>query len=49
MAYLIRPTKTEYRDATGRRVPKGTPGATRVKVQASKWYGRGPPVRPLAG
>ncbi len=46
MAYLVRPTKTEYRDAAGSRVPKGTPGAKKVTVRASKWYGRGIPGLP---
>lgn len=46
MAFLVRPTKTEYRDAAGSRVPKGTPGAKRVTVRASKWYGRGIPGLP---
>lgn len=46
VAYLVRPTKTEYRDAAGSRVPKGTPGAKRIKVRASKWYGRGIPGLP---
>lgn len=46
MAYLVRPTKTEYRDVASSRVPKGTPGAKRVTVRASKWYGRGIPGLP---
>ncbi len=28
-----------YTDKQGRRVPKGTPGAKRVKERARKWYG----------
>jgi gluconolactonase len=31
-----------YKDADGRQVPKGTPGATRHEEQSSKWYGRVP-------
>jgi integrase len=31
-----------YKDAGGRQVPKGTPGATRHEEQSSKWYGRVP-------
>jgi hypothetical protein len=46
MAHLVRPQKTFYVDADGRRVPKDTPGATKRTVKASKWYGQGIPGHP---
>lgn len=46
MAHLIRPWQVRYIDKSGRRVPKGTPGAKRVKGRARKWYGAGVPGCP---
>lgn len=47
MATLIRPWRTFYEiPATGRRVPKGTPGAKKVQTRQSKWYGQGIPGLP---
>jgi integrase/recombinase XerD len=47
MAHLVRPWIVLYIDPqTGRRVPKGTPGAKRKKDRASKWYGQGIPGVP---
>jgi hypothetical protein len=46
MAHLIRPWTYRYLDAEGRRVPKGTPGARRVKERARKWYGAKIPGMP---
>ncbi len=43
MAHLIRPWQVRYEDAKGRRVPKGTPGAKRIRQRARKWYGAGIP------
>jgi integrase len=40
MASLVRPFTVSYQDKQGRRVPKGTPGAKKVKKRASKWYGQ---------
>src|SRR4051794_40180151 len=40
MARLLKPWVTRYLDADGRQVPKGTPGARKVKERASKWYGQ---------
>jgi integrase len=37
---LIKPYITRYVDASGRRVPKGTPGAKRKKERSKKWYGQ---------
>lgn len=46
MPSLIRPQIVEYRDRHGNRVPKGTPGAKRIRRLASKWYGKGVPGYP---
>ena len=47
MAHLVRPQIVRYIDPkTGKRVPKGTPGAKRVKEKAAKWYGKGVPGWP---
>ncbi len=35
---LLKPWIVRYLDADGRRVPKGTPGARRVRQRAKKWY-----------
>jgi integrase len=40
MAFLVRPWTYRY-IKDGKRVPKGTPGAKRVKERARKWYGVG--------
>jgi integrase len=40
MAYLVRPWTYRY-ILDDKRVPKGTPGAKRVKERARKWYGAG--------
>ena len=45
MAYLVRPWTYRY-VLDGKRVPKGTPGAKRVKERARKWYGSGIPDWP---
>jgi integrase len=42
MARLFKKTITRHIDADGRRVPKGTPGARRVREKSAKWYGRAP-------
>ncbi len=46
MAYLTRASKVVYQNAEGQRVPKGTPGAVRVKTVSKMWYGRGIPGQP---
>src|SRR4051794_7603376 len=47
MAYLIRPWIVGYRDRkSGKRVPKGTPGAKRVRRRAKKLYAGGVPGWP---
>jgi integrase len=46
MAHLVRPWTYRYLDADGRRVPKATPGAHKVKERARKWYGAGIPGWP---
>jgi integrase len=46
MAHLVRPVKVYYTDKTGKRVPKGTPGAKKVKERARKWYAQGVPGLP---
>src|SRR4051812_43958646 len=47
MAHLIRPKIVRYIDPkTKKRVPKGTPGATRVTERASKHYAAGVPGWP---
>lgn len=35
---LMKVTITRYEDAEGRAVPKGTPGAKKVKEKSKKWY-----------
>lgn len=40
MASLVRPWLTCYRLPDGRRVPKGTPGAHKVRTRARRWYGQ---------
>src|SRR5262249_31841075 len=37
---LLKPWIIRYVDGQGRQVPKGTPGARKKKVRASKWYGQ---------
>src|SRR5262245_435312 len=39
VASLKRKTIIRYLDANGRRVPKGVPGARKVKRKSAKWYG----------
>ncbi len=46
MAHLVRQTKTYFVDVSGTRVPKGTPGAKKVREKLSKWYGQGVPGYP---
>lgn len=46
MATLVKPVKTEYRDANGKRVKKGTRGAKKTRVRATKWYAQGVPSFP---
>jgi integrase len=46
MAHLTRVSRTEFQNADGQRVPKGTPGAVRVKTVSKMWYGRGIPGQP---
>lgn len=46
MAHLVRQKITYYVNAKGKRVPKGTPGAKKVRGRASKWYGTGVPGYP---
>src|SRR3954454_14709155 len=40
MANLMKVWVTRYLDAGGRQVPKGTPGARKVKERSTKWYGQ---------
>ena len=40
MASLFRATIVSYQDKNGRRVPKGTPGARKVKKKSLRWYGQ---------
>jgi hypothetical protein len=40
MASLFKPCVIRYVDADGHRVPKGTPGAYRIKDKASHWFGQ---------
>jgi integrase len=42
MASLVRPWKVTYQ-LDGKRVPKGTAGAKKVRERSTKWYGRGVP------
>ncbi|MDB5310480.1 MAG: xerD 1 [Gemmataceae bacterium] len=46
MAHLVRQKITYYVDVDGRRVPKGTPGAKKVRGKSAKWYGQGIPGFP---
>jgi integrase len=46
MAHLVRPIKVFYVDRQGKRVPKSTPGAKKVKEKARKWYAQGVPGYP---
>ena len=40
MASLVRQQCVHFEDPkTGKRVPKGTPGAVRVKAKSPIWYG----------
>ncbi|MDB5306203.1 MAG: xerD 1 [Gemmataceae bacterium] len=39
MAHLVRQKKTYYVDVAGKRVPRGTPGAKKVREKLAKWYG----------
>jgi integrase len=45
MAHLVRPWQVRY-VKDGKRVPKGAPGAKKVKGRARKWYGQGIPGLP---
>lgn len=45
MPSLVKPVIVFYR-LQGKRVPKGTPGATKVKRRSKKWYGQGIPGFP---
>lgn len=40
MASLVRVWMTRYQDSKGHRVPKGTPGAKKVKERSTGWYGQ---------
>lgn len=40
MASLVRIWMTRYQDGDGTRVPKGTPGAIKVKERSTVWYGQ---------
>src|SRR5436305_9297490 len=42
MPQVFRKSITRYLDAEGRQVPKGTPGARKVREKSAKWYGRAP-------
>ncbi|HEY2910558.1 MAG TPA: hypothetical protein VGI99_09945, partial [Gemmataceae bacterium] len=46
MASLVRPWVVHYIDPEGKRVPKGTKRAKKVRVRSSKWYGQGIPTYP---
>jgi integrase len=46
VAHLVRQQKTYYVDAHGKRVPKGTPKAKKVREKSAKWYGTGIPGLP---
>jgi len=39
MASIFKLRVVRYRNASGSRVKKGTPGAKKVKEQSRKWYG----------
>ena len=45
IAHLTRIHQVRYLDRNGRRVPKGTKGARKVKEKSAKWYGCGIPGR----
>ena len=40
MASLYRPTVIRYMDSTGKQVPKGTPGAKRIREKSKTWRGK---------
>src|SRR5947208_14522223 len=42
MAGVCKKSSTRHLDAGGRQVPKGTPGARKVREKSAKWYGRAP-------
>ncbi|SRR5579883_1364291 len=42
MPRVYKKSIVRYLDADGRQVPKGTPGARKVKEKTAKWYGRVP-------
>src|SRR5947208_16588082 len=42
MAGVCKKSSTRYLGADGRQVPKGTPGARKVREKSAKWYGRAP-------
>jgi integrase len=42
MPRVFKKSIVRYIDADGRQVPKGTPGARKVKEKSAKWYGRVP-------
>jgi hypothetical protein len=42
MPSVFKKSITRYLDAEGRQVPKGTPGARKVREKSAKWYGRPP-------
>jgi hypothetical protein len=44
MAGIYRPTIIRYYDSQGRQVPKGTPGARRVREKSKTFWGRVPAV-----
>jgi integrase len=46
MARLIKKQTTHHVNAAGKRVPSGTPGASRVVVESRKWYAAGVPGWP---
>jgi hypothetical protein len=46
VANLVRQSFSYYIDANGKRVPKGTKGATRRAEKSTKWYGQGIPGYP---
>jgi hypothetical protein len=46
MPFLVRVYRTHYADKTNKRVPKGTPGAKKVKEKSRLWYGVGIPGQP---
>jgi len=46
MPSLVRQQKTYFVDPAGKRVPKGTPGARKVKEKSRLWYGQGVPGQP---